>query len=277
MKLKLIGKYTWEFINSKVFFIILAVIIGFFFIQSLDNSNDLKRELKINEQNLLASKDTIKIIKNKNGDLEASKSIYITSEKELKNVNSTLNKKIKNIEGELITANRTVFKLKQDTTDLKKQIKYLKKKIGESIKINDSTWIMPWEIKYQYDSTNYDLFNGKTIVGIFKFNNKYSLKHIDTELINRETQIDLVFGQRIVDGKFNVYIKTSYPGFKPSILDGALIDPNDNKYIKELIKKRQFLPNTWNIGVGATVGYDFLNLRPAIVVGASITYSLYQW
>ena len=167
--------------------------------------------------------------------------------------------------------------MKQDTSDLNSQVKYLKKIIGQSKQINDSTWLMPWELTYNYDSLNSDYIKGETTVGVMKLDGGFKLNHLDTRLLSRETQIELTFGQRVVDDKLNIFLQTNYPGFSPSVMEGTMIDPNDNKYIKSLLKKNKWFPNTWNVGLGATVGYDFLHNQPAIVVGANLTYSLYQW
>jgi len=118
---------------------------------------------------------------------------------------------------------------------------------------------------------------GETKVRLSLLDKDFTLKHLDTRLLSRSIQMELTFGQRIVDDKLNIFLQTNYPGFSPSIMEGTLIDPNTNPYIKSLMKKKQFLPNTWNVGVGSTVGYDFIHLQPAIVVGVNLTYSLFQW
>jgi len=151
--MKKIIKYLWVFLNSKIFFIILAVILGFFFMRSCNNSNEEQRKREIAEQNILAKDDTISIIKLENGELEASKAGFILSEKELLNQDSILNSKLKGSEGKLLSANRAVFRLEQDNAYLASRVADLEKHIDEK-QIDDSTWIMEWSLKYMYDSLN---------------------------------------------------------------------------------------------------------------------------
>ena len=275
--IKILGGYIWKFLNSKIFFIGLAIVMAFFFIQSFNGSKELKRQQKISEQNYKASLAIIENIRTENGGLISSIDSYILTEKELKEQNKNLSDNLKEVKGDLVTANRTVFKLEQNVDELEEKLDKLKKELGKATKVNDSTWKMDWSLQYNYDSLNYDLVKGQTLVGVYKLGKVYNVKHLDTKLLKRETQMELTFGQRIKDGQFNVYLQTNYPGFSPQIMEGTFIDPNENKLIKSLLKKRMFLPNTWNLGVGATVGYDFLHLQPAIVVGFNVTYSLYQW
>lgn len=56
-----------------------------------------------------------------------------------------------------------------------------------------------------------------------------------------------------------------------------MIDPNTNPYIKSLIKRKKWLPNTWAVGVGPSFGYNVLSNKTYLGIGVSINYNLLQW
>ncbi len=109
------------------------------------------------------------------------------------------------------------------------------------------------------------------------FNNTFTLSHYKTEMIDRLSQIDLVFGQKVEDDKLRIFVSTDYPGFTATSLSGVLIDPNTNPYIKDLIKKKKWFPNTWSVGIGPGFGYNVLTSKIYLGIGVNISYNLLQW
>lgn len=267
-------KYIWNFINSKLltYFIIFIIII--LFANQCKKNNDLKSELIIKEQNIEAAKNDIKTYKNKNNDLIAEKAIWILSEKDLKKQNKELYNKVEDQKGKIISLNNVVINLKQDKDILHDSINYLKTTIGEAEKINSLEWKLPWKLEYIWDENNFDIFKGHTLVKIDTIN--YSVSHITTKMDKRESQIDLTFGEKVVDGKYNVFITSSYPGLNPKSMEGVFIDPNSNKDIKKLIEKRHWFTG-FSINIGITPSWNFINQKPTIVIGPTIGYTIYQW
>jgi len=273
--LKKAGKSVWTLLNSKIFLIGVIALLFIFGLSKCSNMKDLKLEHTKLEQNYSAANDTIKLYKTKSGALQAEKEIYIKSEKELKAENSDLYKRIKEQDGNIISLNRAVIKLRQDTSLLHDSIRYLTSYIETAIQIDSNTWVLPWELRYDWDETNYDIFKGKTFVSVSN-DDPLQLKHDNTLLYFRESQIDIEFGEKVVDGKYNVFIKSKYPGLTPEAMEGVFIDPNTNKDIKNLIEKDHWFTG-FSISLGATIGYDPINNRPAFVIGPSINYNIYSW
>jgi hypothetical protein len=254
--------------------IILLAIFIFFFIKSCGNNENTKIKLKKTEQNLLAANDSIKLIKNKNNEYQASIYGYIASEKELKNINKDLYDKVKSEEGKVISLSTIVFKLKQDFDILKKYADSINFIYINPIQLDSNSYKIPFKLKYNYDKDNYDLFAGDTK---FKIDKKYKIYNLGTELTTRETQIKLTFGEKIEDDKLRIFVNTNYPGFTPESLQGVLIDPNTNKYIKSLIKKKKLFPNTWSVGVNLGPGYNIATGKYGLNFGVSIQYNLFTW
>lgn len=273
-------KGIWTIVNSKIFFIGVIVLVFVLYFDQCIKKDDLKREKIKIEQNLDASNDTITTIRMKNGNLNSSISGYIATERELKRLNTDLYDDLESQNGKVITLSRANIRLKQTNGELNKYISILEKKLGEFEINNDGTYTANWSLVYRYDSTNFDKFDGYTTVGITQNvldkDNPFTLEHVDTELTYRESQIDLIWGTKVEDNKLRVFAESKHPAFQVSGLKGILIDPNENKYIKDLIEKDHWFTG---FGIGPNIGlsYDLLHSRTTVVLGVGIQYNVYQW
>jgi len=275
-KLKLILKGIWTFLNSKFFVIVLVVLLLIIGAGECKRIIDLNQTINIHEQNISALTDSLKFEKRKNGGLLVSIDGYIATEKELKTLNKSLWEKVKGQDGKIISLNHVVMKLQQDSIMLAKTVDDLKTKIGVLTRNDDSTYTAPWTLAYTYDSTNYDIFTGKTLIGVVD-RDPLMLRHKNTYMTNRTTQIDLIFGQKVEKGKLRVYIQSNYPGFTVKSMEGVLIDPNTNPLFKDLMKKRHWF-NGWSVGLGVTPGIDIVNQSKfGITVGPTFMWNIYTW
>ncbi len=253
-----------KFIQPILIFSFLAL-----FLSMCQRNKSLKELLNRHQDNLEVLNDSIKTIKNKNGELESSILGYKANAKELKLYNSKLAKQVKQEKGKVITLNNLVFHLKQDYNDLQSSFDSLKSVFGGN-KVNDSLWVFNWTLPYYYNKDNYDIYSGKTYVTV-EGNPIYikgvHLKHNFTQLINRDSKMTLTWGQKYENGKVHVFAKTSHPAFKAQLLEGTYVD-----YPK---KKHWF--TGFGIGPNISMGYDFLHNKPAFMIGIGIQYNIYQW
>lgn len=274
--MKKVLEAIWKFINSKFFGYAVAIVLILFLAGQCKRNNDLQRENAIQEQNIAAANDSIKTYKNKNGVLTSEKAVWILTEKELKEQNKALYDKVQAQNGKIISLNNVIFGLKQDTAILHDTIRYLKTIIGKPIQIDKTTWSLPWELSYKWDTEgkNWDNFKGHTIVQVDTTN--FSVIHKNTMLDQRTGGIELTFGEKVVDGKFNVYVSTKYPGLSAKSMEGYFVDPNTSKALKSLIEKRHWFTG-FSISFGITPTWDFIHKQPTIVIGPSLGYTIYQW
>jgi hypothetical protein len=272
--MKKILEVAWKFINSRSFGYAVAIVLIIFLAGQCQNNGDLKRENKIKDQNISAAKDSVNSYKNKNGELVSEKAIWVLTEKQLKEENFGLYQKVRDQEGRIISLNNSVFLLKQDTAILHDTIRYLKSVIGKAVQINEITWGLPWELNYKWDKVNFDQFIGHTIVQWDSVNKQ--VVHKNTLLDKRISNIELTFGEKVVNGNYNVYVTSSYPGLSVKSLEGFFTDPNSNKDIKSLMEK-----NHWFTGLGVgpniSLGYDPFVQKPGLIIGVGLNYNIYQW
>jgi hypothetical protein len=268
-------KGVWTFLNSKLFVIILIVLLIMFAAGECRRIMSLKTEIDTHDQNISALKDSLKFERTKNGALLVSIDGYISTEKELKSLNKGLWDEVTAQKGKVISLTNLVVILKQDSAQLAKTVDKLNTIIGTMLKIDDSTFVAPWTLAFTYDSTNYDVFRGRTQVGISS-KDPLILRHKNTYLLERKTQIELTWGEKVEKGKLRIFVKSNYPGFTVKSMEGVLIDPNNNPLFKDLMKKRHWFTG-FGIGPELSTGWNILQAKPAIVVGVGIHYNIYEF
>lgn len=266
---------VWTFLNSRIFVIILIVLLIMFAAGECRRIMSLKTEIDVHDQNISALKDSLKFERTKNGALLVSIDGYIATEKELKSLNKGLWDEVTAQKGKVISLTNLVVVLKQDSLQLTKTIDKLNTIIGTMLKIDDSTFVAPWTLAFTYDSTNYDVFRGRTQVGISS-KDPLILRHKNTYLLERKTQIELTWGEKVEKGKLRIFVKSNYPGFTVKSMEGVLIDPNNNPLFKDLMKKRHWFTG-FGIGPELSTGWNILQAKPAIVVGVGIHYNIYEF
>jgi len=262
---------VWKFINSKVFvYIILG--IGIFLLVNMYNKNqDLKDESERNDTNITALNSKVENYKTKEGEHLATVAAYESHAEELEQYNKALANDVKKEKGKIITYSNLVFRLRQDSTALAKQVNELKKLL-ESTKVNDSTWNMDWTLPFVYDSLNYDIFHGRTQVGIQGkipevFLKNITLKHNNTWLLNRDSQMKISWGQKYEKDKIKVFARTSHPAFSAQLMEGVYVDYPE---------KRHWFTG-FGIGPQFGGGYNFLTGETAIIFGVGIHYNIFNW
>lgn len=269
-------KLILDFINNRAFVYAVIMLLILLLAGQCKRNSNLVRDNKIKDQNISAANDSIKTYIDKNGKLISEKTIWILTENQIKKENKYLYDLIKSQDGKIISLNNVVLGLKQDTVILHDTIKYLKPFIFNAVKLNSNTWSLPWELNYKWDDKgkNWDTFKGHSIINIDTIN--FEVIHKSTLLDERTGNIELIFGEKVIDNKLNVYITTEYPGLSTKSMQGYFIDPNSSKYIKSLIKKNHWFTG-FSLSLGISPAYDFFYKRPTIVIGPTLGISIYQW
>lgn len=266
----------WSVLNSKLFLLVIVIGALTFGATTCDKLDTSEHNQRLLEQNIIALNSDINYQITKNDELQASVAGYISTTKDLKGVNRELFDKAKYQDGKLITLSSTVIRLTQTETDLQNYIDELRNKFDSVTQISEDTYVIPWQLAYLYDSTNFDTFIGKTTVRATTNNTSpITFTNLGTKLVNRTTQIELTFGQKVVDGQLQVYVESAYPGFSAESLSGVFIDPNTNPYIRKLIKKKHWFTG-FGLGVSATMGVN-TNSIPIVVIGIGGTYNIYSF
>lgn len=243
--------------NQRNILIIIIILLLVWFGFSYNKIKNLEVDLNISEQNKKALGDSLRVSKNKSGDLEYSKNILISEKGELKDLNKDLASELKKEKGKVSELNTIVASIKNKPNSVIEVTNTL-------IEYPDGTFGLKWS----YD-TIYDANNSRHLAGTsnFKLNDSIPIA-LSTKITKDEINFKLVTGLREKDGNIEIFARSDYPGFEVIQLDGAIIDPKNHPVIQKFTKKKKFHVGPY-LGVGIGTG---LSIQPQIGVG--LTYSL---
>lgn len=244
----------------------LTILFLFLFIRSCNENGG-----KINtlEQNVFTLKDSLRTYKDKTGRLVYEKGALISEKDDLKKLNVDLANEVKNLKDNPLVVIKTVVKVVHDTT-------YIEIKSTNPGRWNGNTFTQnfEWDLNNKYSKENYRLIEGNFDVYV---DSTFKLSTSKMKIIKDELSMSMSTGfTENKDGLLEIFVKSDYPGFKVSKLDGALIDPK-----KSDVLKNYFPPKRWGLGVyvGYGVSINPVTLSPAsgIQIGIGVQYNILQW
>lgn len=247
--------------NILIIVILLLVGAGVF---AYNKYSNLKVDLAISQQNEKALSDSVRVSKNKVGELTYSKNILVSENGNLKDLNSDLNDELNKTKGKVRELNKIIAEFKPDTIYIE----------NELIKYADGSFGLLWD----YDTT-YSLNNFRSLSGISKFDLDANgvITPLETMISKDIIGFTLTTGLREKDGNIEIFATTPYPNLEILALDGAIIDPKSHPALKKFTKKKRF-------GIGPYVGVGLgVNTWPRVDfgfgfhVGIGIHYDLFQF
>jgi hypothetical protein len=208
---------------------VLAIIFAFVNLIQFNQNAITKKKLAVAEHNLQAANDTLRVTIDKAGKEETNKLAFLMDEiSDLKKMNVDLYNEVKNIKGKVSTV------IQGDVTVVEKPVPFVVK-----AELADSTVRADFAFDTTYSPGNFRKIAGYT---------KYNLKNGESSGVKTTDEIGIKFttGIKNLDkGKPEIFLKSDYPGFSVTALEGAVIDPN-------LFKK----PRQKKLSVGLHVGYS---------------------
>lgn len=224
------------------------------------------------KQNISALNDTMRSYKTKNGELVYEKYALISKINDLGGYSKELEEEIKKLKDNPIV----IVKYKTIVEHIPFGVPVYPDYENMSWSSDSSYALLPF--KWSYDTT-YSNGNSRTLSGEFMVkmdtNTTTSIKNfiISEDKLNLSLTTGLTENK---DGLVEIFITSDYPGFKPTNIEGTLIDPRESKVIK-----KYFPPKRW--GVGIYGGYG-INLNPTngdlghgLQLGVGVSYNIIQW
>lgn len=262
MKVLDIVKNLFSEKNIKITLLVGIVIFMMLWLKSCNDARDAKSQaeiqLKINEQNLRAANDSIRIMKTKNGELEAVKSSFVSKLEDLQSLNENLYAEVKKEIGTVKSLIKAQGQIGRDNVVMSNELKKYPdgKTFGLLFKdiYSDSalTWTLKGESKFQME--NNTIFPGKTIIE------------------ENRLKVKLVMGFKENKDNFEVFARSASPYVSFNDLDGVLLIPKKNDITTPPAerKKRFGLGPNISVGIGA-------NFKPSIYVGFGLQYNLIRF
>lgn len=220
--------------------VLFAIISSLLNLRQCSNNQTLKKQVQVANHNIKALNDSIRITKDKNDKDEFNKLSLLTDKVDkLAEMNADLAAEVKAIKGRVNTIIKTDLKIVHDTVPLIVK--------GELL---DSVAKVDWKFDTTYSPGNYRKLNGYTTFDL-RDKRPYAQKNVDEVGVRLTTGI-----KNLKEGKPEIFLKSDYPGFTVTALDGAVLDP-------ALFKPKKRTP-LFTIGahIGYTpVTYDLVNRK----------------
>lgn len=230
------------------------ILIGLLIILLLNNKN-LRKTNSINNQNIEALKDSVRVGRTKNGETEyLIKTLIANNKKDVERLNSELYEELKKEFGKVSSIAKVTTIIKYDTIRLNNEI----------IKYPNGYNGIVWSYDTTYNENNFKHIKGLTKFRIGELGEIYG---VSSSIIENEDGIDIVLGYKDNGNGVEIFARSEHPYFSVNKIQSVIIPKNDqvlNKYSKG---KRLFVGPY----IGFGLSYD-LKITPNI--GFGVGYNL---
>ena len=251
-------------------FLIVCVIILVIFFRGCGTGNNIDDIMY--KQNIAALNDSIRTYKTTNGKVISEKLALLVKHNKLKQLNSELAKEVKYLKDNPITITKIEYVVQHDTTEIPVYID-----TSKTIYLRDSTAVKLFA-DWNFDTT-YSLGNYRKLSGDF---NVIADTGLNIDLTNFRISNDVI-GLSLITGitesdkdMIEIFVRSDYPGFKATKIEGAFFDPRKSKVIRKF-----FPPKKWSLSVycGYGIYFDPFNVSfgTGVQLGAGFTYNIVGW
>ena len=249
--------FVWIKEHPAFFLCIICFILLFFLIQQCNKKNEYKHQ---EDQTIAYYTDSLRIEKNKSGQLEYQKNVLFADKKQLEQANKDLYNELQKEKGKVKIIIKTIVQIVHDTIRLHDTI----------IKHPNNQYEIQWKYKEYYtkDSLNFQGLSGNSLFQIDTIGGKFIPKSLGTTITENKIGFNIVTGiqQDKKTKNYEIFIRSDYPGFNVTHLDGAVLDPN------------MFNPKPKRFGIGPLIGVGIgSQFKPEIFIGLGLNYSIIRF
>jgi|AntRauTorckE6833_2_1112554.scaffolds.fasta_scaffold00695_14 hypothetical protein len=250
-------------LNSRVAVtaIIFLMIFGVAY-WGYNKYQSIEQDLEIAKQNQLALRDSVRVSKNKIGQLEYSKQILVAkNESDVKKLNDRLAEVKGRFTGKISQLTETIANIKSDTVFVEKT---------KLVELPDNTKAFVWDYERVYDERNYRFISGETRFKLDTTTN--AMTAIGTKITRDIIKFNIIQGLRTTEeGNVEMFASSDYPNFEVKELNSVLIDPSTHPALKKFTKKRK-LRFGFYTGAGATINLSNYNVIFGPQIGFGLTF-----
>jgi hypothetical protein len=233
------------------FLLVLIIIL----IHSCNQTNSLEEQLvKINQNNRVLL-DSVRLLNTNSGKDVYNTGILISGIKELERLNRELYRELTDQKGRVGQITRILSELKNPTGEISSQTTINYNYLGERVVKTD------WGIDTIFSPNNWRNLKGTSIVGLDSAGKViWNRSFIEEDKIG----FDIITGIEKKKDYYEIFVRSNYPGFKPTKIEGAIIPENQLQ-----IQKRGFRPGI-NFSLGLGMGWNGKNISPILYTGMGI-------
>lgn len=245
----------------------IVAILCLFLFKQCDSNLDLKSQVKIQNMNLDALNDSVRVQKNRAKEDTYVKKTLLADKKSLEKLNKDLKDELDKQKGKVVVIEKVVTKTKVDTHYVNNYL----------TSYGNNQFSLDWKYDSAFSVNNYRKFSGKSFFVIDTTNNK--VLPGKTRIDQDEMGFSFVTGLREKDKALEIFVTPKYPGMKITEIEGAVIDPYKSDVLKTMFPNKKFSVGPY-VGVGIGAGYG-LNGKPiagpVFNIGIGIQYSIIKF
>ena len=254
--------------DSRIYLLMGVIILAIILLQQCDARKKAEADLAMAGNNIAALTDTVTRTKNRLGEEQFEKRTFITSLKGLESLNKDLYQEVKAQKGQVAQLTKIVGVL---STPLPQEpIGGTTTSSGSPCDSLGGSFATEWESHQQFDSTNYRTLSAQTEITL----KDKRVKSSQTKILKDEIGFNLITGLEKKDNGYKIFVRSNYPGFKPTKIDGAFI-PQEDLFPPQ--KKKN-----WGLGIGPQIG---IGLGGVVVptpvwylgLGISLQYNIFKF
>lgn len=250
----------WIKENPTFFLLIVCVILILLLVQQCKQKNYYKN---INDNNIAYYTDSLRQERNKVGDLEFKHNILLTDIDRLKDSNKELFDELQKEKNKVKIIIKWKTKIVHDTIPVHDTI----------IKNPDGSFTLKWDYNkvYTTDGSNFQTLEGNSIFKLDTTVKPFKPISLGTLLTKNEIGFDIVTGieKNKETGQLQIFVRSHYPGFNITKLDGAIVDPS--MFGKDNEKTKSF-------GIGPSIGVGInQKFEPMIYIGVGLHWNIMKF
>ncbi len=239
--------------NGLQFLVLIALVAGLALLFWWNRK--LRAEVLIREQNMAALQDSTRLVRNKAGDLEAARLVWVGTEKDLRELNAELADELEKEKGKVKTIQKITTVVRHDTVQVPTTV----------ILLPDSAFALGWQHSEEHEGGARRLAGNST----FRFR-RGQVEDPVTTITEDMLSLVIVTGLREREGdeKLEIFARTDYPGVSFD-LQGAVVDPSMFYNVGRRASR-------FSIGPVVSVGLN-QDLKPGLHVGLGVQYNLIRF
>lgn len=250
--------------------ILLIAIIGIlilFAFKQCSNASNIRTQLDIQNLNLDALKDTVRLQKNKAGEDTYMRKALLADKKSLEKLNKDLKEELDKQKGNVVFIERVVTRTKVDTHYVDNYL----------TSYGNNKFSLDWKYDTIFSPNNYRKFSGNSFFSIDTLNNKI-IPGV-TRINEDEFGFSFVTGLREKGKALEIFVTPKYPGMVITQIEGAVIDPHKSEILKKMFPDKKFSFGPY-VGVGFGAGYGINGqpiMGPVFNIGLGVQYSIFKF
>lgn len=255
----------WQ--RKDILLLVTIAILCILLFKQCDTASSLKNQLDIQNHNLEALNDTIRVQKNRAGEDMFVKKTLLADKNSLEKLNADLAKELDKVKGQVIA----LQKVKAET---RTEIQYVPTYVT---KYTDGRYSLDWKLDTTYSEGNYRKLSASSYFEIDSLS--HDIKPGSTKIKEDVLGFSFVTGLREKDNSLEIFVTPKYPGMTITSMEGAIIDPHKSKVLKKMFPQKNWSVGPF-VGIGIGAGSSFTRMPiagPVFCVGVSLQYSWFKF